>query len=269
MNPASMRRNFVDAVMVAALVSGCAVSPSATPSSVQSAPPTQTDSATPREELRLVVIGDSTAVYRLCECALFPDLYGPLASRALGRPLRIQNLAAILTTSGDLLETLQTSQVMRPAIEEADIIVIVTGINDIRTCEGESDRACYESAVAGLRTTLEAIHSEIETLQGDHPRVLRQANYYNWVIGDPDVEELGPSYQAFYAEQLAAINDAICEAVTAHGGICIDLLTAFNGPGGDQDAGALLASDYSHPSRTGHETIARELDASGYAPLAP
>jgi lysophospholipase L1-like esterase len=158
---------------------------------------------------------------------------------------------------------------LQSAIHDADIITISIGINDIGPCGTESDRACYDSAIAGLQTNLEALLSQIDALQGDHPHILRQTAYYNLSIGSPGAAQSGPSFQAFYADQLAALNATICAAVVAHGGLCVELLTAFNGPAGDQDAAPLLVDDHVHPSRTGHEIIAQEIAASGYAPLGP
>ena len=260
---------FLSALIVTMLVSGCATSPSSTASPEQVRSPTPTEAASHAPELRLVVIGDSTAAATLCECARFPDLYGQLAAQALGQPVRVQNLAVIRTTSSDLLDALEANPSLRTAIQEADIITITIGINDINPCGAETDRACYESAIAGLQTNLEALLAEIDTLQGDHPHTLRATAYYNFKIGNPAAAQLGPSFQAFYAEQLASLNGAICEAVAAHDGLCVDLLPAFNGPAGDQDAASLLVDDHIHPSREGHQVIAQAIDASGYAPLGP
>lgn len=266
---ASLGRNFISAFVVGALVSGCAVSPGSTASPDRSTSTTQTAAASPAPALRLVAIGDSTAAATLCECARFPDVYGQLAAQALGQPVRVQNLAAVRTTSSDLLDAVEANPTLRAAIQEADIITITIGINDINPCGAETDRACYDSAIAGLQTNLEALLREIDTLQGDHPHTLRATAYYNFKIGNPVAAQLGPSFQAFYAEQLASLNGAICEAVAAHDGLCVDLLPAFNGTAGDQDAASLLVDDHIHPSREGHEAIAQELAAAGFAPLSP
>jgi phospholipase/lecithinase/hemolysin len=72
-----------------------------------------------------------------------------------------------------------------------------------------------------------------------------------------------------YADELATLNTTICKAVVAHDGMCVDLLTPFNGPAGDDDAAPFLASDHVHPSTTGHKVIAQAIAATGYAPLRP
>jgi lysophospholipase L1-like esterase len=50
-----------------------------------------------------------------------------------------------------------------------------------------------------------------------------------------------------------------CRVAAAHDAKCIDTLRAFNGPQGDEPAGELLASDYTHPSAKGMALIARLL----------
>lgn len=266
--PAGLRR-FLSALTVALLASGCAASPGTTASSDQAPSPTQTEAASTAPALRLVAIGDSVAAAKKCECPRYPDVYGQLAAQALGQPVWVQNLAIAGTTSSDLLHALKSSRDLQSAIRDADIITITIGINDFGRCGAESDRTCYDSAIAGLKTNLQALLSQIDTLQGDRRHILRETAYYNASIGGQGATQSGPSFQAFYADQLASLNATICAAIAAHDGLCVELLTAFNGPAGDQDAAALLVDDHVHPSRTGHQLIAQAIAASGYAPLGP
>lgn len=266
-------RNFLGALLVAVVASGCGTSPGTEASADQSATPLP--SATPQPatpepgpELRLVGLGDSIAAGGRCDCLAYPGVLGKLVAEELGQPVRVQNLGVNGATSGDLLHDLRISQPVQSAIRAADIITITIGINDINICGDEVDAGCYDGGISGVKTNLEAILTEIDALQADHPHVLRATGYYNFNIGKPG-DQFGPSFQTFYAEELAALNSTICAAVVAHGGLCVELLTAFNGPGGDQDAGALLVDDHEHPSPTGHETIAGEIAAVGYAPLRP
>ena len=260
-------RLLVNGLAVALLVAGCAVGPASTASD-QLMSPRQTLAGSPAEPLHLVALGDSFAASQACECARFPDLYGQLAADALGHPVLVQNRATSGATSFDLVEALDSSPMLRSLIEEADIITVSIGINDWACDESVSERACFERATAGLGTNLEALLSQIDALQRGHPHILRATAYPNFLIATPVPDEL-EAFHAFYAEQLAALNATICAAVVAHDGLCVELLTAFNGPSGDQDAAPLLVDDHVHPSREGHETIAQEIAASGYAPLAP
>jgi lysophospholipase L1-like esterase len=272
------------ALAAALLACGCAASTGSTAPSGQGTRPTQPATAPPNRQtaspspaeaastnpsLRLVAIGDSIAGATLCRCPRYPEVYGTLAAEALGQPVRVENLAVVRLTSAGLLEAIGSSPTIESALRDADLITVTIGINDLRPCGTDMDPACYDSAIAGLKANLDAILGQIEALQEDHPHLLRVTGYYNSSIGNPELAQLGPSFQAFYAEQLAALNSTICAAVTAHHGLCVELLVAFNGPAGDRDAGALLYADHVHPSKTGNETIAHEIDAAGYAPLKP
>jgi lysophospholipase L1-like esterase len=61
----------------------------------------------------------------------------------------------------------------------------------------------------------------------------------------------------------------ICGAAEAHGFLCADISTEFNGEDGREPSGDLLASDYTHPSQAGNDLIAEVLIELGFAPLAP
>jgi lysophospholipase L1-like esterase len=278
-------RRVLGALTVAMLAAGCAASPGSTasadratlpapteavsPAPTEAVSPASIETASPPPPLHLVAIGDSIAGATKCECPRFPEAYGKLAAEALGRPVWVKNLAIPGTNSADLLHAVRTSPQVESAIREADLIIVAIGINDIGRCGTVTDRACYEGAIAGVGTNLEALLGEVDTLQGDHPHILRQTAYYNASIGGPGAAQLDPSFGAFYAEQLEALNSTICAAVVAHHGLCVELLTAFNGPAGDQDAAPLLVDDHVHPSRAGHVAIAQEVAAAGYAPLRP
>jgi lysophospholipase L1-like esterase len=277
-------RRLLGALAAALLASGCAASTGSTPPSGQVTRPTQTETASPKREaaspspteaasttpsLHLVAIGDSIAGATLCRCPRYPEVYGKLAAESLGQPVRVENLAVVRATSADLLEAISSSSSMQSALGGADLITVTIGINDLRPCGTATDLGCYDSAIAGLKANLDAILGQVEALQGDHPHLLRVTAYYNSSIGNPQLAQLGPKFQTFYAEQLTALNSTICAAVTAHHGLCVELLVAFNGPAGDRDAAALLFSDHLHPSKTGNETIAQEIAATGYAPLSP
>lgn len=262
---------WVDALLVAVVATGCGMSPGTQASPDRSTPvlTATPEPATPAgPELRLVAIGDSIAAGGRCDCLAYPGAFGKLVSEELGQPVRVQNLAVSGATSGDLLHEVRIAQPLQSAIRAADIITITIGINDINICGDEVDAGCFEDGIASAGTNLEALLTEIDALQADHPHMLRATGYYNFNIGKPG-DQFGPSFQVFYAEQLAALNATICAAMVAHGGLCVELLTAFNGPAGDQDAAALLVDDHEHPSAAGHEVIADEIAAAGYAQLRP
>jgi lysophospholipase L1-like esterase len=262
-------RRLLATLAVLGLASGCSTNTGQAASQGSTPLPTASATAASGPQLHLVAIGDSIAASTLCTCTRYPELYGNLASEALGEAVLVQNLAKSGTTSFDWLDSVDSSRELQTRLKEADIITITIGINDLGPCGSEMDRVCYGKAMGQLKTNLETLLSKIDSLQGSHPHILRQTAYYNLVIGSSSAARLGSSYLDFYAGQLNTLNATICGAVVAHNGQCVELLTAFNGPAGDEDAADLLVSDHVHPSRTGMEIIARQIDAKGYAPLQP
>jgi len=197
-------------------------------------------------------------------------VYSRLAAEALGQPVRVENIAVNGATSADLLYRLENMQPFQSAVRGADLISISIGFNDIGPCVvAGTEPKCYATAIAGLKTTLEAILDKIDTLQGDHPHILRETTYYDFYVGRSEGAQSTPAFHGFYVDQLASLNATICAAVVAHNGLCIDLLAPFNGPAGDQDAGRFLVKDHIHPATTGHELIAETIADAGYAPLRP
>ncbi|PZR63016.1 MAG: hypothetical protein DLM71_05765 [Chloroflexi bacterium] len=223
--------------------------------------------ATPATPLSMVALGDSIVAYPACGCESYPQIYGRLAARALGRPVTVRNLGIGGTTSADLLQSVRSDSAVRAALRGADIVTITIGINDIGSCEAGADLECYGAASGALGPNVEAILAEIGGLEASHRYILRETDYYNHVIGKADRAELGPSYQLLFAQQLTTVNSAICAAVTAHHGRCVDLLTAFNGPAANQDAAPFLLPDHVHPSAEGNRIIAAQIAAAGYLPL--
>jgi hypothetical protein len=64
--------------------------------------------------------------------------------------------------------------------------------------------------------------------------------------------------------------DAICESMSRHNGECIDVLHAFNGPDGTEDAyaaGLMNKQDCCYPSAEGQQRIAELLFDTGLEQL--
>jgi hypothetical protein len=70
--------------------------------------------------------------------------------------------------------------------------------------------------------------------------------------------------------QAKAQSRAICDAMEAHGGRCVRILRAFNGPDGTADGydeGLLNHEDCCYPNDNGQQLIARRLLETGLAPV--
>jgi hypothetical protein len=92
----------------------------------------------------------------------------------------------------------------------------------------------------------------------------------------PGGEDVIPAYIQPAKEvglyQTRGMRDAICAAMAAHDGACIDSMTAFNGADGTGDAyktGLVSKSECCYPTEKGQRLMADLLYATGFKPLDP
>ena len=182
-----------------------------------------------------------------------------------------------LTSSG-LRAALESNADLRDAIAQADIVALGIGGADVTagddalasgSCEST---ACYDATISEYTSNLDAIAAEIMNIRAGKPTVLRSITQPNVLTGAEDVI---PPFLRDIASEVGVyvargFNKATCDAMTAHGGACIDVLTAINGPDGGADgykAGLLNLEDCCYPNEEGHRLIADLLYATGLAPL--
>jgi lysophospholipase L1-like esterase len=234
--------------------------------------------------LTLVALGDSIPYGQDCGgCTGYVTLYARAASRALGVPVRVTNLAEHNNLdSARLLAQVRHSSSMRAALRGADIVTLQIGHNDTPwasstdPCDGaQSDvdgheqwdsygGACLAPITAKLRANVTGILSEVKRLRGGKPTAIRVANFHNDVMNDSTVAE-----KAYAPSKTVddALNKAICGAAAAAKVPCADVYHAFNGPSGDRFDGPYVSSDHVHPNQKGHALIGSLLMRFGYAPL--
>jgi hypothetical protein len=189
-----------------------------------------------------------------------------------------RNLAKDGQTSADLLASVEQDPAVRDAIAKADIVAIGIGGNDLNlgdaaleagTCQGTS---CYDAPIASYGANLGKIAAEVMRLRAGRPTILRALSMPNALTGAEDVI---PPFLSRIATEIGAyqgqrFTDATCKAMSANGGVCVDLLAPFNGPDGTGDAyasGLMNHDDCCYPSEKGHQLIAQLLYATGLAPL--
>jgi hypothetical protein len=120
---------------------------------------------------------------------------------------------------------------------------------------------------------IDAIAAEVAELRDGKPTVLRAMTAPNVLTGAEDVI---PPFLAASATEVGAYEalserDSTCAAVRQHGGECADVVTAFNGPDGTQDAyaaGLLNHDDCCYPNAAGQQKIAELLLETGSEPRA-
>jgi lysophospholipase L1-like esterase len=228
---------------------------------------------------RLVALGDSDTTGSGAPPGRgWVDRYAALIGTGQGRGVSVSNLAQDGMTSSQLLSTVQSDKTFRDAIAAADIVVLGSGGADLNTGDGAMEAgsckgtACYTPVIAAFRTNFNAIAAEVVRIRAGKPTVLRAIGFANGLTGAEDVIPpfLAPIATEVGVYQARGLSGAICAAMTAHGGKCADVLTAFNGPKGDGDAyktGLMNKVDCCYPSEKGQSLMADLLYATGLAPL--
>ena len=242
--------------------------------------PPQTAVPSLPERVEYVALGDSAATREGGASVAYPALFATLASRALGVEVQVRNEAVPGSASEELLHSLQASGSLRRQVAEAELITVQTSANDIapgrdesraRACAARGDLNCFLEILEDTRETLEAILDEILELRDPAETVIRFTDYYNPLPRNPKAAEFGfPRRSRRYVPLLAREwSDTICEVAESEGIPCVRISRAFNGPTGTESPfrKGLLALDGRHLSDAGHELVAQELHALGYAPF--
>lgn len=256
-----------------------ASSPSPAPSTAQD---TDTTTASAEPGLILVAIGDSIP-YNSPEdcpgCTGFVDQYAESVEKATGEQVTVQNLSQHTgLTLPQLIENLDSYEEQMSA---ADVILIGIAhnsfelnadapcgapiINDAPDWSAV-DAECAAASAAQYQPMYETLYSRVQGWRKGKPTIVRTINRYNDWIGLDDAG-LTPDQELKTTTMHDAWNTMLCSAAETNDVMCADVYHAFNGPDGTAPAGDLLASDYTHPSQRGNDTITRVLEVQGYAPL--
>lgn len=266
---------------VTIFLSGCSSSGSDSSSAVSDAPSVSGAASTSHS---LVGLGDSLPGGLGCTdpCRSYVVAYGEAASKALGEPVTVTNLATNDGVgTGQLLDRVRGDQTYRDALAKADLITLTIGFNDWQgPCDLAAEPECLGS---GLKSGLNAVESnlpqileEVSQLRAGEPTAIRVTDYYNMINGNPTAPNdwgFDPTpkkiaaFETMFAKALDDFNATICRVAEAANATCVDLVSAFNGPTASEDAGPLLGSDHLHPSEAGHGLIADAIATAGYAPL--
>jgi lysophospholipase L1-like esterase len=235
---------------------------------------------TPTEQggLHLISLGDSDATGVGDEEGIgWVQRYADLVAEQTGKEVVVKARAREGLTSDALLAQIEQDDGLRDQITDADVVVIGAGGADLNagddawaagTCSGT---ACYEPGLAVYERNIADVAGAVAELRGDRPTVLRAVTPPNALTGAEDVipSFLAPTATEVGVFQARSLRDATCAAVRAHGGECIDVLTAFNGPDGTVDAyaaGLLNHAECCYPNAEGQQLMAELLLETGTDP---
>jgi lysophospholipase L1-like esterase len=212
--------------------------------------------------------------------------YGTYLQADTGSSVYLNNLGQNGWTSSQLLNALRTNSSFRGSVAASQIVTWDIGGNDFlriaksyqeKTCGGADNQDCLRNGVANFKANWSAIIAEILALRSTSNTVIRTMDIYNPFVTAQKASDSWPGdnglsdFQAI-KPYLDETNNYIASTAAANNIPCAKVYQAFNGAGGDEDAGSkgyISPYDYSgvHPGELGHKVIADLFRNLGYAPL--
>lgn len=225
----------------------------------------------------VVVLGDSGASGNGDPTRLaWGGRYAGLLRQRLHHRVVLTNLAAEGKSSSALLAELRSFPPTRAAVKKADIILFgsTAGANlnlaDANSAAGKcKGQACYAAQLRLWARDFEQIVTTAASLRGKKATVLRGVTDANVVPGAQDVIPPSATVEGGLY-QAKTINAAICASLKKHRGKCIDVLSAFNGASGTEDAyakGLMNKVECCYASGKGQQLIAQLVIRTGLRPL--
>ncbi|RLC70383.1 MAG: hypothetical protein DRI81_19175 [Chloroflexi bacterium] len=217
-----------------------------------------------------VALGDSTPAGYGVENS-YVDYYAEFIEEDLGVQVEVRDFSRSGQSTSSLLNQLRANEDLRAALQDAEVITIWTGWNDLgeplsqyrnETCGGEDNLECIREAVTALNANIDAILDEILSLTSPRDTLIRIADvgipfvatwqYHGWF------EMLqGPCYEVW--------RDHLIEAAEQRGITIVYTYHVLNGPNGDEKMEGIYQSDGVHFNEEGHRLVARLHREVGYA----
>ena len=264
-------------LLVLVLHVGCGEEPATEGSTTEE--PTTAPAAT-SSSLDYVAFGDSLATgYGITDSYVYR--YASLMGTDTGTTVNVRNLGVNGLTSQQLRAGIENDQRAKDAVEQAEVITINIGANDLmrarweyRTgnCGGADNQDCLRQAVDEFRANWDAILADITGTRSPGTTIIRTIDFYNPFVdvdraissGDGSVDDF-----AIFKKYLEQVNSHIAKSSDAYDIPHTEVYETFNGPNGDEDPSrkGYITSDGVHPSEDGHAAIAQELRKLVYEPL--
>jgi len=202
--------------------------------------------------------------------------YAKLLGQHLHRKVVLTNLAREGLASSELLKELRTDPNVRSTVASADILLFgstagshlntADSLLEAGSCKGTP---CYADQLHSWAKDFQQIVATSAKLRGARKTVLLGVTDANVV---PGAEDVVPPFAtvALGLFEAHTINKTVCASVKSHGGRCIDVLTAFNGTSGREDAykkGLMNKIECCYASGKGQQLIAELLYRAGFKPL--
>jgi lysophospholipase L1-like esterase len=201
--------------------------------------------------------------------------YARLLRQRLGFKVVVTNLAQNGKTSRVLVSEMRSDPTTRAAVKKAQIVLVGIGGADLNAgdtrleagaCRAE---ACYSADLRAFGRNVDTTAALVRKLRSSDKAVLRAITLPNVVPGAKDVV---PAFitQKIGVYQTKMLKQYICDVMKKHRGRCVDVLRAFNGPKGTQNAyakGWLTKAHCCYPSGKGQQFMAELVFRTGLSPL--
>jgi len=229
--------------------------------------------------LSLVAVGDSDATGKGDPSGEgWVGRYAKLLDPEMGRKVTVTSLAEDGLTSDRLVQQLTSDADTMAAIAAADIIVLGAGGADLNagddrfaagTCSAE---ACYKDDLVAFGRNMHEAAVAIAMARDGKPTLFRAITLPNGLTGAESVIPpfLRPVATRVGVYQAKSIRSSVCSAMHKHHGDCIDVLNAFNGASGKNNAyksRLMNSSDCCYPSAKGQQLMAELLIKTGTTPV--
>lgn len=224
----------------------------------------------------VVAIGDSDTTGQGDATGLgWVGRYASLLRHKLGLRVVVTNLAREGKTSSELLADARSDATTRAALQKAQIVLIGIGGADLNAGDsrlqagGCKGTACYAGDLRAFAHNVAATAALVRKLRKPNQAVLRAITLPNVVPGARDA--IPPFItRAIGVFQDTKLKQAICSAMAASRGRCVDAFRAFNGASGTENAyarGWLTKDPCCYPSGQGQQVMAQLVFETGLAPL--
>jgi lysophospholipase L1-like esterase len=211
--------------------------------------------------MTVVGLGDSVMSGTNCNCSGIVAEYAQALAQRDGIKVTGNNLGVPGDTTVNLLDHLQHDAAFRTAVQNADIVLVTIGANDLapqwqQWQSSSCDDTCYDPAVDAMSARLNQILTLIKSLRSGPPATILVTNYWNVFTDGAVARASGGQAQIDWSQDITlAANSGICSTATGDGATCVDLYKPIQ----DGDPTDVLATDGDHPNAAGVAVIVQAL----------
>jgi lysophospholipase L1-like esterase len=186
----------------------------------------------------------------------FVPRYASLAQQKFLQPVAIENMGVSGATTGDILSIVRSNSQARSILQEADMITITAGGNDLVDAAKDflftQNQDVFMKALIRCKKNYDGIVAGIRSLKsGQRSYLIRTVDLYNPFPSIPDANQ----WVQRFNRHIESFEDGNVKVAK--------IFRLFQGRETE-----LLSFDRFHPNGRGYELIAEQLHKQGYSPLS-